>query len=194
MARCVPSRLVIHSAMAPTAPLSSISLPNSAPSRNNGKKEATKRAAEPMKVWVQCASKGSPAKAAATSAAAGASSSTDQPRKARYTSSPRPSRMPSNPTASDPFQQAVDIGGGAAADIGAVLVEEGLRRLAALVPQHGQEGPFGVQLGRGTEIDHDAVLHDVHAHPAPHGAFRGAGIGDAAHHRQHLQLLQRDRV
>src|SRR3954469_10425895 len=166
MARCVPSRPDIHAAIAPTAPLSSISLPNSAPSRNSGKKDATKRAAEPMKVWVQCASSGSPAKAAATSAAAGASSSTDQPRKASQTSRPRPSRMPSSPTASDPFQQAVDIGGRAAGDLGAVLVEEGLRRLPALVPQHGQEGPFGIQLRRRAEPDHDAVLHDVHAHAA----------------------------
>ncbi len=66
--------------MALTEPLSSISLPNSAPSRNSGKNCATKRAALPMKVCVQCASSGSPAKAAAISAAAGASSSTDQPR------------------------------------------------------------------------------------------------------------------
>ena len=63
-----------------TEPLSSISLPKSAPSRNIGKNCATKPAAPPMKVWVQCASRGSPENSAATRAATGASSSTLQPR------------------------------------------------------------------------------------------------------------------
>ncbi len=80
MARCGPSVAVIQRAMEATAPVSSISLPNSAPRRNSGKNCATKRAAAFMKVSVQWASSGSPAKAAAISAAAGASSSTDQPR------------------------------------------------------------------------------------------------------------------
>ena len=77
----------MQSAIAETEPLSSISLPNSAPSRNSGKNCARNCAALPMKVCVQCASSGSPAKAAAISAAAGASSSTLQPRKASQTSS-----------------------------------------------------------------------------------------------------------
>jgi hypothetical protein len=64
--------------MAATEPLSPISFANSAPCRKSGKNCATKRAALPMKVCVQWASNGSPAKAAATSAAAGARSSTDQ--------------------------------------------------------------------------------------------------------------------
>ena len=67
-------------AIAETEPLSSISLPNSAPSRNSGKNCAMKRAALPMKVCVQWASSGSREMAAASSAAAGASSSTLQPR------------------------------------------------------------------------------------------------------------------
>ena len=74
-------------AMAATEPLSSISLPNSAPSRNSGKNCARKRAALPMKVCVQWASSGSPANAAAINAAAGASSRTLQPRKASQISS-----------------------------------------------------------------------------------------------------------
>ena len=44
-----------------TEPLSSMSLPNRAPSRKIGKNWAKKPAAPPMKVSVQCASKGSPA-------------------------------------------------------------------------------------------------------------------------------------
>ena len=63
-----------------TDPESSISLPNSAPSRKIGKNCAKNPAAPPMKVWVQCASSGSPAKTAATSAATGVNNSTLQPR------------------------------------------------------------------------------------------------------------------
>ena len=55
------------------------------------------RAALPMKVCVQWASSGSPAKPAARIAAAGASRSTLQPRYASQISSPRATRMPSNP-------------------------------------------------------------------------------------------------
>jgi hypothetical protein len=55
--------------MAETEPLSSMSLPKTAPSRNNGKNCARKRAVRPMKVWVQWASSGSPAAAAASRAA-----------------------------------------------------------------------------------------------------------------------------
>src|SRR5258706_3954587 len=71
---------VINLAIASTEPLSSISLPNRAPSRNKGKNCARNPAALPMKVCVQCASSGSRAAAAAISAAAGAISKTLQPR------------------------------------------------------------------------------------------------------------------
>ena len=63
-----------------TEPLSSISFPNSAPSRKIGKNCATKPAALPMNVCVQFASSGSRANSAATSADAGARSRTLQPR------------------------------------------------------------------------------------------------------------------
>jgi hypothetical protein len=53
MARRWPSRLIMISAMAATEPLSSISLPNRAPSRKIGKNCARKVAALPMKVCVQ---------------------------------------------------------------------------------------------------------------------------------------------
>ena len=74
MARRAPSLRVMASAIAVTEPLSAMSLPNSAPRRNKGKNWATKPAAPPMKVCVQWASSGSPAAAAVTMAAAGASS------------------------------------------------------------------------------------------------------------------------
>jgi hypothetical protein len=65
--------------MASAEPLSSISFPNSALSRNKGKNCAMKRAAAAMNVCVQLASSGSPAKAAASNAAAGPTSRTLQP-------------------------------------------------------------------------------------------------------------------
>jgi hypothetical protein len=98
-------------AMAVTEPLSSMSLPNRAPSRNSGKNCARNVAALVMKVWVQLASSGSPAKAAASRAAAGASRSTLQPRSASQISNAKPSKMPIRPIASDAFQQFVEIEG-----------------------------------------------------------------------------------
>ena len=90
----------MNPAMADTQPLSSMSLPNRAPSRNNGKNWARKAAALPMKVCVQLASSGSSANAAASSAAAGARRSTLQPRSASQMSSANPSRIPMRPMVS----------------------------------------------------------------------------------------------
>ena len=67
-------------AIADTEPLSSISLPNSAPSRKIGKNCMTNCAALAMNVCVQWASIGCPDKPAATIEAAGASSRMLQPR------------------------------------------------------------------------------------------------------------------
>src|SRR3984957_2247905 len=122
-----------------TEPLSSISLPNSAPSKKIGKNWARKRAVPPMKVWVQWASSGSPAKRAATSAAAGASSSTLQLRNAKVRSNNRPSAIPSRPMKSDALQQEVEVERRAPAEVGGMRRQEGLRRTPPLVPQHGQE-------------------------------------------------------
>ena len=70
----------MKTAIAVTDPLSSMSLPNTAPSRNSGKNCAINPAAAPMNVFVQCASSGSPAAIAAINAAPGARISTLQPR------------------------------------------------------------------------------------------------------------------
>ncbi len=97
-AREVPSLAVMKLAMTSTEPLSSMSFPNTAPRRNKGKNWARNFAAPPMKVSVQWASNGSFAAAAAMRAAAGANSSTLQPRKDSQIRSPRPRRMPARPT------------------------------------------------------------------------------------------------
>ena len=97
IARRSPSRCIMKVAIADTEPLSSISFPNSAPSKNNGKNCARKPAVLDMNVWVQLASSGSRENAAAISATAGASNSTLQPRNASQIRSESPTRIPRRP-------------------------------------------------------------------------------------------------
>ena len=70
----------MKAAIADTEPVSSISLPNSAPSRKIGKNCMTNWAALAMNVCVQCASIGCPDSPAAMIEAAGASKRMLQPR------------------------------------------------------------------------------------------------------------------
>src|ERR1700722_12951513 len=154
MARFGPNACVMKFAIAATEPLSSISLPNNAPSRNSGKNCARKPAALPMKVWVQWASSGSRENNAAIKAATGASSSTLQPRKANKIRRPSPVKMPSSPSTvmtSALRQQRVDIGGGASTDVATLCGEEGVRALASLFLQQRNEGPLGIELRRCAE-------------------------------------------
>src|SRR5215467_10261351 len=132
--------------MAWTDPLSSMSLPNSAPSRNIGKNCAMNCAALPMKVCVQWASRGSPAKAAATIATAGARSSTLHPRNESQIRRARATRIPTRPMASNLLQEDIQIHRGALADVVAVGGQEGLGGTAALVTQHAKKVPLGVEL------------------------------------------------
>src|SRR5262245_11623242 len=104
-------------ARACTDPLSSISLPNSAPSKNIGKNCATNCAALPMNVCVQWASRGSPANAAAMIATAGARSSTLQPRNESQMRRPRATRIPTRPMASKLLQEDSQIERRAPADV-----------------------------------------------------------------------------
>ena len=97
-ARVSPSRSVMPRAMESAAPLSSISLPKTPPSRKSGKKLMMKRPVPCMKVRVHLARSGSPENAAATIAAAGAANSRVKPRKARKMSRPRAISIPSSST------------------------------------------------------------------------------------------------
>src|ERR1700678_1262368 len=192
MARRAPSFSVMKVTIAATEPLSSISFPNSAPSRKSGKNWARKLAALPMKVWVQWASSGSLEKDAAISAARGASSSTLHPRKASAIKRPRPSRMPRRPSriiASALRQQYVDIRGGALADVLAVGREECARALAPLFFQQRHELPLGIELRGGAERRELIALDAVRTHPGPARALTAARIGDLAQQRDHAQLL-----
>src|SRR6202022_3870520 len=196
-ARCGPNRRVIKFAIAATEPLSSISLPNSAPSRNSGKNCARKPAALTMKVWVQWASSGSLENNAAIKAANGASSSTLQPRKANETSRPSPIRMPRSPDTviiSAFREQGVDVGGGVLSDILAVGREECAGALAPLFLQQRNELPLGVELRRRTEVC-ERVAHDpVRAHSSPARAFAVSGVRHLAQQCHHAQLLHQRRV
>src|SRR3569832_1570182 len=185
MVRRSPNRCVMTFAPAVTAPLSSISFPNTAPSRKIGKNWARKSAALRMKVWVQFASSGCPPKAAAISAQSGASSSTLQPRNASQTSTPSPAGTPRSPIASALRQQDVEIGRRTLAEIGRVHFEEFARRGPPLVAQLGDERPFGVELGRGTEGRQHVALDPVGLHVRPACALAGAGIGDLTQQRDH---------
>src|SRR5215475_7738941 len=129
-----------------------MSLPNRAPSRNIGKNCAMNRAALPMKVCVQWASRGSPAKAAATIATAGASRSTLHPRNESQIRRPRASRIPTRPMVSNLLQENIQIDRRALADVLAVGCEEGFSGMAAFVAQHAKEIPFGVELRRRAEL------------------------------------------
>ena len=155
-ARPVPSFSVMKRAMTSTAPLSSISLPNRAPSRNSGKNCARNRAALTMKVCVQWASSGSPEVAAATSAAAGANKSMLQPRNDSQMSRPSARRMPASPIGNQTWSsKASMIERRAHAEIRGVDRQELFCRAAALIAQHGQEFPLGVELRGGAKVrDH----------------------------------------
>src|SRR5262245_36221890 len=163
-------------AMAEALPLSSMSLPNKAPSKNKGKNCARKIAALPMNVCVQLASRGSIANAAATKAAAGARRSTLQPRSASQTSNASPSRIPTRPMVSDAFQQFIEIEGGMSAEVLAVSAEKCLTGASPFVAQHAQEFPLGVELRRIPELDHHIAGDAVDAHVRPFGALGVIGL------------------
>src|SRR3954468_23134839 len=171
MARRSPSRSRRTSAIAETEPLSSMSLPNKASSRNNGKNCARKVAPLNMKVWVQLASSGSPENAAASRAAAGAASSTLPPPTASQISSASPSRIPIRPMMSDAFQQFVEIEGRTPAQVLVVVAQECLRRTPPLVAQHLQQFPLGTKLGRIPEPVQDLAGDAMNPHVRPFGAF-----------------------
>src|SRR5215471_10644770 len=190
IARRCPSLALMKWAMAWTDPLSSMSLPNSAPSRNIGKNCAMNCAALPMNVCVQWASRGSPAKAAATIATAGARRSTLHPRNESQISRPRATRIPSRPMASNLLQEDIQIDRGALADVVAVGCEEALGGTAAFVPQHAKEIPFGVELRRCAELGQSLAGDEMNAHLGPFATLGAPGVRDLPQQRDHAQLLE----
>src|SRR5215813_861697 len=128
-------------AMVSTDPLSSMSFPNSAPSRKIGKNCAMNCAALPMNVCVQWASRGSLAVAAATNATAGARRSTLQPRKESQMRSARAASMPKRPIASDLLEQNVQVDGRLLPYVRRLGAQERVSATPAFVTQHAQKVP-----------------------------------------------------
>src|SRR5579859_4330197 len=184
-------------AMADTEPESSISLPNTAPSRNNGKKRARKSAALPMKVWVQCASRGSRENRAATRAAIGASSNTLQPRNANAIKRASPPSIPASPISvigSALREQDVEVSGRPSAEIITMACKEFIGAAASLLLEQRDERAFGIQLRRRAELREPIALDRVRPHPGPTCAFATARIGHLAQQRNHAQLLHERRI
>src|SRR5262245_17354471 len=177
-------------ARACTDPLSSISLPNSAPSKNIGKNCATNCAALPMNVCVQWASRGSPENAAAMIATAGARSSTLQPPNESQIRSPRATRIPTRPMASHLLQQDIQIDRGALADVLAVGRQERLGGPAALVAQQAEEVPFGVELRRCSELGKSLAGDEMNAHLRPLASLGAPSVRHLPQQRDHAQLFE----
>src|SRR5262249_33636281 len=151
-------------AMVCTDPLSSMSLPNSAPSRKIGKNCAMNCAALPMNVCVQWASRGSRAVAAATKATAGARRSTLQPRKESQMRSPRAASMPRSPITSDLLQQNVQVDGRLLAYVRCLGTQERVCATSPFIAQHAQKVPFGVEFGRRSKCGKHGARDQVNAH------------------------------
>src|SRR3984893_18297834 len=160
IARFVPRRSVRYLAMASTEPLASMSLPNSAPRRKIGKNCATKPAALFMKVCVQFASSGWPARSAAIRAHSGEKKNAPAPigepnqqtksdQDSDDTHRASSSRQPNFTNKLMPSalrQQNIEIGARLAAEIFAATGQEIAGALPALRFQPCEEFPFGIEL------------------------------------------------
>ena len=71
-----------------------------------------------------------------------------------------------------------------------MIAQESLSGAAALVAQHAQEFPLGIELGRVAELDHQLAGDAVDAHARPLAALAIIRLGDLAQHRDHAQLFQ----
>jgi hypothetical protein len=80
---------------------------------------------------------------------------------------------------------AIEVEGGALAQIVGPCLQEGVGRAAALVAQHGQEVPLGVQLGRVAEIDHYLARDAMNAHPGPARSLVISRMGDPPQQGNH---------
>src|SRR5262245_22530092 len=120
-----------------------------------------------MKVCVQLGSSGSIANAAAIRVAAGASSSTLQPRSASQTSSASPSRIPIRPILSDALEQLVEVERGTPAEVFVVGSKECVTGAAPLIAQHAQKFPLGIELRRIAELYHHVARDAMNAHVGP---------------------------
>src|SRR5712692_4930099 len=66
-----------------------------------------------------------------------------------------------------PLQQRIEFARGALAEIVAMGRKELVGRCTAAIAQHGQKSPFGVELGRIAEVQHDVAGNAVNPHAGP---------------------------
>ena len=69
-------------------------------------------------------------------------------------------------------------------------LDESVRTFAAFVPQHRQEWPLGVQLGRIAEVSHHCAGDAVNSHPCPTSSFAVSGIEDLPQQGDHPKLFE----
>ena len=115
----------------------------------------------------------------------------------RHTGS-HPARRPrsghrGDPIASDALKKAIDVERGTPPEILTVHRQEGTRSAPALVAQHAEKRPFGVELGRGAEVSHHLAPDHVDAHARPLRALGIASIRDLPEQGDHSQFLQQYR-
>ena len=73
-------------------------------------------------------------------------------------------------------------------------LQKDLGRSSPLIAQQGEEFPFRVELGGGTELGQHFARDNVDTHGGPLRALAVARIGDLSKQGHHAQLLQQDRV
>ncbi len=63
-------------------------------------------------------------------------------------------------------------------------------RCTAAIAQHGQKSPFGVELGRIAEVQHDVAGNAVNPHAGPARTLVVHRVRDSAQKRNHPQFLE----
>src|SRR5271166_6271140 len=90
---------------------------------------------------------------------------------------------------SDTLEHNVEIQGGAASKIRCMGLQKDLRRPSPFIAQQGEEFPFRVELGGGTELGQHLARDTVDTHAGPLRALTVARVGDLPKQGDHAQLL-----
>src|SRR5215467_15678642 len=109
-------------------------------------------------------------------------------------SSARPRTMPARPIALDPLEESVEVERRASSQIATVSRNESFGTPSSFVPQLAQKCPFGIELGRRTQLDHPIACDAVDAHPRPQRAFGLPRAGNPPQQRDHPQLFDERRI
>src|SRR6185503_1986306 len=91
--------------------------------------------------------------------------------------------------ASNLLQQDIQIDRRLLAEVPAVGPQESLRGAAALLAQHAQEIPFGVELRRCAELGERLARDEMNAHLGPLASLGAPHVRHLPQQRDHAQLL-----